>query len=113
MKGLAAALVVALAATAQDQQPPRSTFKSTVDLVPVDVSVVDKNGRPVSDLSAQDFALSVDGKPRRIASAQFVAIERGADAVPAKPTEYSSNTGAAGPVSSRRARLMGAANKVA
>ena len=64
----AAALSIAVLAS-QEPQPPRATFKSTVDLVQVDVSVVDKNGRPVSDLTGQDFALSVDGKPRRIASA--------------------------------------------
>ena len=76
MKGLAAALLVVTLAAAQEQQPPRTTFKSSVDLVPVDVSVVDRNGRPVSDLGPGDFTLTVDGKPRRIASAQFIAAER-------------------------------------
>lgn len=94
MKGLSAALLLALAAVSQDPQPPKSTFKSTVDLVPVDVSVVDRNGRPVSDLSAQDFILAVDGKPRRIASAQYIAVERATDTEAPKPLEYSSNTGA-------------------
>lgn len=56
MKGPAAALALALAlsavegpAAAQEQPPPRTTFRSAVDLVPVDVSVVDRDGRPVSD----------------------------------------------------------------
>ena len=64
------ALAVATLAAAQEPQPPRTTFRSTVDLVPVDVSVVDRNGRPVSGLTEQDFTLAVDGKPRRIASAE-------------------------------------------
>jgi VWFA-related protein len=97
MKGLAAALSVALLALAQDpQRPPRTTFKSNVDLVPVDVNVIDKTGRPVSDLTAGDFALSVDGKPRRIASAQFIAVQHVIEAAPPKPLEYDSNAGAAG-----------------
>ncbi len=81
----AVALLLPLAAIAQDPQPPRSTFKSAVDLVPVDVSVIDKSGRPVSDLSAQDFTLTVDGKPRRIASTQFISVERAIETAPPKP----------------------------
>ena len=89
----AAALLLALAAS-QEPQPPRSTFRSTVDLVPVDVSVVDKNGRPVSDLTAADFTLAVDGKPRRIASAQFISIESAIESAP-PPREFTTNAGAA------------------
>jgi hypothetical protein len=44
MSALAAALMAMLVAS-QEPQPPRATFKSAVDLVPVDVSVVDRNGR--------------------------------------------------------------------
>ena len=83
-------------AASQEPQPPRATFKSAVDLVPVDVSVVDRNGRPVPDLTARDFTLSVDGKPRQIASAEFISLAATAEAVPARAVEYSSNAGAAG-----------------
>jgi VWFA-related protein len=96
MSALSVALSMAMLAAAQDPQPPRATFKSTVDLVPVDVSVVDKNGRPVPDLTAQDFTLSVDGKPRQIASAEFISIAATPEAGPARTAEYSSNAGAAG-----------------
>jgi VWFA-related protein len=104
MKALAAALGLALPVlsaveglAAQDQQPPRATFKSNVDLVPVDVNVIDKSGRPVRDLAAGDFTLTVDGKPRRIASAQFISVDRAVDsAPPSTPMEYNSNTGAQG-----------------
>jgi VWFA-related protein len=102
MKGFAAALALALLAApaleeraaAQEPQPPRTTFRSAVDLVPVDVNVVDKNGRPVTDLTAGEFTLEVDGKPRRIASAQFIAVDRASDSDPPKPREYNSNAGA-------------------
>ncbi len=49
------------------------TFKSAVDLVPVDVSIVDKTGRPVRGLEVSDFVLSIDGRPRKVESAQFIS----------------------------------------
>ena len=98
MRALAAALSMAMLAAAQEPQAPRTTFRSAVDLVPVDVSVIDKNGSPVSTLTADDFTLSVDGKPRRIGSAEFISIVDTpvAETAAAKPVEYSSNAGAAG-----------------
>jgi VWFA-related protein len=83
-------------AAAQEQQPPRTTFKSAVDLVAVDVNVLDKTGRPVSDLTADDFTLSVDGRPRRIASAQFISASKAGQDAPQALREYSTNAGAAG-----------------
>ena len=104
MKRFAAALSLALLvlavgrgpAAAQEQQPPRTTFKSNVDLVPVDVNVVDKNGRPVTDLTAGDFTLAVDGKPRRIASAQFISVDRAIDERAAQATGVHLQRGRAG-----------------
>ena len=94
MKALAALAAVLLLA-GQDPQQPKTTFRSAVDLVPVDVNVLDKNGRPVEDLKADDFTLTVDGKSRRIASAEFISVTRAIEAEPPKPHEYSSNSGAA------------------
>ena len=95
MRVPAVALTLALLAAPQDP-PQRPTFRSTVDLVPVDVSVVDRNGSPVPDLTVQDFTLLVDGKPRRIGSAQFISIADTAEPAPPRAVEYSSNAGAAG-----------------
>lgn len=68
-------------------------FRSGVDLVTVDATVLDNEGRPIEGLGAQDFELSVDGRPRPVASAQFVAISR--DARPTedapRPAHYSTN----------------------
>ena len=94
MKALTALAAVLLLA-GQDPQQPKTTFRSAVDLVPVDVNVLDKNGRPVEDLKADDFTLTVDGKSRRIASAEFISVTRAIESEPPKPYEYSSNTGAA------------------
>jgi VWFA-related protein len=55
---------------ARQQQPPR--FRSGVDIVVIDVSVVDRKGMPVDDLGPGDFTVVVDGVARRIVSAQFI-----------------------------------------
>ena len=96
MRALAVTVSLAMLAAAQEPQPPKATFKSSVDVVPVDVSVIDRAGRPIPDLTAQDFALAVDGKPRRIASAEFISIAATADPAPARAVEYSSNARSAG-----------------
>lgn len=85
-------LLSALVALAQQQ----TTFRSGVDRVAVDVVVVDDDGRPVADLSPSDFTLEVDGKPRAIASAEFVSLRRLVDPGP-PPAYYATNqTGQAG-----------------
>lgn len=91
-------LLLAAQAQTQTQQPetqPKSTFKSSVDLVPVDVNVLDRAGVPVADLTAADFTLKVDGKPRRIATAQFIAANRTVEQAP-QAADYSTNPPSAG-----------------
>lgn len=87
--GLVAAGAVSIRAEQQAQTP---AFRSSVDLVPVDVSVIAGDGKPVSGLKADDFSLTVDGRQRRIASAEFLSAVR--DAKPAPRTahvSYSTN----------------------
>jgi len=68
-----------VAPQARADQAQRPEFKSGVDLVAVDVVVVDSNGRPIADLTPGDFTVTVDGKARRVVSADFVAhrVNRG------------------------------------
>jgi hypothetical protein len=75
------------------EKPP--VFAAGVELAAVDVTVVDANGRPVRDLEAADFTLTVDGKPRRVVTAEFVAQDGGEDAsaVPPPPSHLSTNEG--------------------
>jgi VWFA-related protein len=56
---------------AQDQSLP--TFRSGVDIVELDVTVVDRNRRPVRGLTAADFVVLEEGVPRPIYS--FVAVD--------------------------------------
>ncbi|HXH06514.1 MAG TPA: VWA domain-containing protein [Vicinamibacterales bacterium] len=62
-------------------QTPQPRFRSGIDLVTVDVAVLDEDGRPIDDLRVEDFDIRVDGAPRRVVSAQFVALGRTGDAV--------------------------------
>jgi VWFA-related protein len=88
-------LVVALACIAglaaqQSTQPP--VFRSGVEVLEVDVSVVDDSGKPVDNLRAPDFSVAVDGQQRRVVSSEYisdVSAESQAAGVPVDP--YVSN----------------------
>lgn len=82
------------AGAAQDPQTP--TFRATVDLVPVDVSVLDASGRPIPELTAGDFVLKVDGRPRRVASVQYIASTRNTVVPASHEAAYSSNAASSG-----------------
>ena len=64
------------------QQLP--TFRTGVDIVEVDVTVLDKNRQPVRGLTAGDFTILERGKPQPIVA--FSAID-----VPA-PASYSASS---------------------
>jgi VWFA-related protein len=72
---LACWLAVLVCAPAGQQVPPVQppTFRTGIDAVQLDVSVLDKERRPVRGLTAADFTVLEDGKPRRIVA--FSAIE--------------------------------------
>ena len=67
--------VIALSAALVAQTPQqRPTFRSGVDLIEVDVTVVDGDSYPITDLEASDFSVTVDGDSRRVVQAQFVSL---------------------------------------
>jgi VWFA-related protein len=80
---LAAPSLRVIAAAAGDPQQPASqtpvdqpavTFRVEVNYVEVDAYVTDANGKPVSDLTANDFDLLEDGKPQKVSSFSLVNI---------------------------------------
>ena len=72
---LAALFVVAMsAALAAQTTQQRPTFRSGVDLIEIDVTVVDGDSYPISDLQASDFTVTVDGESRRVVQAQFISL---------------------------------------
>jgi len=73
---VASALLVArLPAQTQAPSPPppqQPVFKAATDVIVIDVAVTNDTGNVVSGLTPADFKLEVDGKPRRVVSAQFL-----------------------------------------
>ena len=51
------------------------TFRSAIDAVTVDAIVTDKQGRPVTDLKAEDFEIFENKKPQSIQTFKFVKID--------------------------------------
>jgi VWFA-related protein len=62
---------------AQNPPSPQSplTFRSRIDSVSVDVSVTDKQGRPVTDLKAEDFELRESKQLQAIEAFKFIRID--------------------------------------
>jgi VWFA-related protein len=71
------------------QQAP--VFRSGVDLVTVDVSVLDRNGTPVQGLGAERFEVSVDGTPRRVAWVEYVGYRESSLEPADRAAHFSSN----------------------
>jgi VWFA-related protein len=65
-------LVLLAAPRSGAQQAP---VRASVDLIVADVQVVDADGRPVSDLTADRFEVSIDGKKLRVAIADFLSVQ--------------------------------------
>src|SRR5260370_7538954 len=65
-------------------QPPtsQSTFRSGIDIVEADATVVDADGRPVPGLVAGDFSLATHAQPRAITSVIYMSAN---DFQPAPP----------------------------
>ena len=91
------AVVAALSVVLPAQQPP--IFRSGVELLEVDASVLGRDGNPIPDLEASDFSVTVDGEPRTVVQAQFISLRAPAASTPpadslAVDAAYSSNADA-------------------
>ena len=60
-------------ASRPDPQAPLS-FRSGITAVPIDVRVVDKDGKPIADLRKEDFTILEDGVPQAIAHFSATAL---------------------------------------
>jgi VWFA-related protein len=81
-RALALASISLLCATGvpraqQAASQQRPSFKSGVELVTVDFSVVDSKGQAVPDLRADEVVLKIDGQPRTISSLTFLGDNTG------------------------------------
>jgi VWFA-related protein len=77
-----AGMLTLIAATqvASAAEPKTPTFPSRAELITVDAVVVDKDGKPVSGLTREDFVVKEDGKTQDIASFEAFVLDRPADA---------------------------------
>lgn len=66
------ALVLAATVTVAAEQQP--VFKSGVTLVTVDVIVLDKDGKPVPGLAAEDFQIKLNGKLQPVRAMSYVQV---------------------------------------
>jgi VWFA-related protein len=68
---LSSAAVVALGSSlvTARQQP---TFRSSVDLIAVEVQVIDDQGFPIEPLASDNFEVSINGNRRQVVSADYV-----------------------------------------
>ena len=54
--------------TAQTSPPVQSpqVFRARTTVIPIDVRVLDRNGRPIKDLTAADFTVLENGRPQKV-----------------------------------------------
>src|SRR5262245_36904341 len=68
---------VAAQAPARPTDQPTPTFRGGINVVRVDVLVSDKNGASISDLKADDFEITEDGKRQSIDTFKLVEFNTG------------------------------------
>jgi VWFA-related protein len=79
---------------AQDQTP---RFRSGVDVMSIDVTVVDERSRPILGLKPEDFTVRLDNRDRRVVSADWVPLTAPEGPKPPPPPEgYTTNEGGSG-----------------
>ncbi|PYR90870.1 MAG: hypothetical protein DMF84_18935 [Acidobacteria bacterium] len=84
---VSAVVVLSAGTVIRGQQP---LFRSSVDLVTIDATAIDPSGRPVVDLTADQFVLEIDGRSRPVVSAAFVS-QPAATSAQAVPRSFTSN----------------------
>jgi VWFA-related protein len=90
-------ILAAVAGRAQDPPQTAPSFRSGVETLPIDVTVVNDRGEPIRDFIVSDFSVRIDGRPRKILSAQWIASGSGGrGAAPAVPEGYVSNESSTG-----------------
>ena len=69
------ALLVTISLLAQTPPQKSATFSSTTNVVVVDATVLDRNGKAIDNLTKDDFLLYEDGKQQILLSAELQRLE--------------------------------------
>ncbi len=97
--GLGVLITAAISSMVAPSAQQAPTFRSGIELIEVDATVIDGDGNPIPDLRAADFSVTVDGEPRAVVQAQFISLRapegssRPADSM-AEEAGYTSNADA-------------------
>ncbi len=95
--GLAAGLAATHGSASAPTPPQQATFRTTVDLVAVDVQIVSRDGTPVPGLAPESFQVTIGGKRRRVVSADYIRASRefgmGGEGAGAPPRVIGQGTG--------------------
>jgi len=83
-------VALSLTTASAQQAPTQPTFRSSVDLVTIDVVATTANGAPVANLKAEDFEVFEDGVAQKVQTFQFVDLS-GASAIRPLPPGIASN----------------------
>ena len=81
--GLGLAIVARPALIAQGSLQNQPTFRSVTSLVPLDVRVLDRNGKPISNLTATDFTILEDNVQQKLGHFSVTTLPT----APARPIE--------------------------
>lgn len=82
---LATLILLSLFVTALGQTPKQTSAQQSdqddvvrisTNLVQVDAVVTDKNGRPVTDLTAEDFEITEDGRSQKVTNLSYISAEK-------------------------------------
>ncbi len=85
----AALLGVVATAAAQTPSAQPQPFRVSIDVVAVDVQVIDSEGNSVPDLGPEKFNVTINGRRRRVVSAERIGGDAGRGAIANSPTPLS------------------------
>jgi hypothetical protein len=103
---LQAAAAAAPASRAEPRRTSRQsapTVRVAVDVIPIDVQVLDRQGKPITGLEASKFTVSINGRRHRVLSADLIQTAANATTPPAVDAGTS---GAAASRVSRRVMVL-------
>ena len=104
LSAILGALLTAAVAQQPSNRPPTDdqVVRISTDLIQIDVTVTDKNGKTVTGLGPEDFEVFENGEKQSLSGATFIARWRGSATTSATDTDTRNNSLLSGPVAATR-----------